>query len=89
MAVKTPLSPIARAANAAAFSLISTALEVPKAWATRPSEKPLAASLLMFSHLKTTLPNNTPKSPVIAINPIDKETIAPISCATIIPIGAW
>ena len=88
IAVKIPLSPIARAPKAAAFSLISIALAVPIPCDTSPRAKPFEVSCFILISLKTIVPNKAPIIPVINTNPTAKDGIAPICCEVIIAIGA-
>lgn len=87
-AVNIPLSPMASAEKAAAFSLISIARAVPIPWETKPSAKPFEVSCFIFKNLKTIVPNKAPIIPVIITNPTAKDGIAPICCEVIIAIGA-
>lgn len=88
IAVNIPLSPIASAEKAAAFSLISIARAVPIPWETNPSAKPFEVSCFIPISLKTIVPNKAPIIPVISTNPTAKEGIPPICCEVIIAIGA-
>ena len=88
IAVNIPLSPMASAPNAAAFSLISIALAVPIPWDTSPSAKPFEVSYFTLKILKTIVPNKAPIIPVINTNPTAKDGIAPICCEVIMAIGA-
>ena len=88
MAVNIPLKPIASAAKAAAFSLISIALAVPIPWDTRPRAKPFEVSYFTLKILNTIVPNKAPTIPVIKTKPTAKDGIAPICSEVIIAIGA-
>ena len=88
IAVNIPLSPIASAEKAAAFSLISIALAVPIPWETKPRAKPFEVSCLIFTSLKTIVPNKEPIIPVIRTKPTAKDGIPPICSDVIIAIGA-
>ena len=88
IAVNIPLSPIASAEKAAAFSLISIALAVPIPWETKPKAKPFDVSCFIFTSLKTIVPNKAPIIPVINTKPTAKDGIPPICCEVIIAIGA-
>ena len=88
MAVNIPLSPIASAPKAAAFSLISIALAVPIPCDTSPKAKPFEVSYLTLASLKTIVPNKAPIIPVIKTNPTAKDGIPPICCEVMIAIGA-
>ena len=87
-AVNIPLSPIARAEKAAAFSLISIALAVPIPWENNQRAKPFEVSCFIFINLNTIVPNNAPIIPVINTNPTASDGIAPICSEVIIAIGA-
>ena len=87
-AVKTPTNPIAKAAKAAAFSLISRERAMPIACEISPSVNPFAASCLIFRTLNTNVPKSAPKSPVRTTNPIANEGTAPMSCAVMSVMGA-
>ena len=88
IAVNIPLSPIASAPKAAAFSLISIARAVPIPWETSPRAKPFEVSCLTRASLKTIVPNKAPIIPVINTNPTANDGIPPICCDVIIAIGA-
>ena len=85
-AVNIPLSPIASAEKAAAFSLISIALAVPIPWEIKPRAKPFEVSCFIFISLKTIVPNKAPIIPVIKTKPTANDGIAPICSEVIIAI---